>query len=151
MEYASVVWNPHTVSDINIIEAVQKRAARWICARWNPNTFSWDKSYSDCLCELNWPTLTCRRHYYMIDYVHSILHNRNSLLFDDYFWFNSSSTRSHVLSIQPIVSTINSFRYSFFVNVVFLWNHVPFNILSIVNKAPFRCKLRSFCSSSSSS
>ena len=148
LEYASVVWNPHTASDINIIEAVQKRAARWICARWNPTTFSWDKSYSDCLHKLNWSTLACRRHHYMIDYVHSIFHNRNSLLFDDYFQFNCSSTRSHVLSIQPLVSTINSFRYSFFVNVVFLWNRVPLNILSIVNKALFRRKLRSFCCSS---
>ena len=142
------MWNPHTASDINIIEAVQKRAARWICARWNSTTFSWDKSYSDCLRELNWSTLACRRHHYMIDYVHSILHNRNSLLFDDYFRFNCSSTRSHALSIQLIMSTINSYRYSFFVNVVFLWNRVPFNILSVVNKALFRCKLRSFCCSS---
>ena len=34
LEYASVVWSPHTVSDIDAIESVQKRAARWICARW---------------------------------------------------------------------------------------------------------------------
>ena len=33
LEYASVVWNPHPASDINVIEAVQKRAARWICVR----------------------------------------------------------------------------------------------------------------------
>ena len=65
----------------------------------------------------------------------------------DYFQFNSSTTRSHALSIQPVTSTINSYRYSFFVNSVFLWNHVPFNILSIVNKALFRCKLRTFCGS----
>lgn len=146
LEYASVVWNPHTVSDIDIIEAVQKRAARWICASWNPSTFAWNKSYADCLCELNWPTLAHRRHYYIIDYIHSMLHKRTSLSFDDYFKLNSSSTRSHELSIQPVISTINSFRYSFFVNSVFLWNSVPFSILSTVSKYIFRCKLRSFLS-----
>ena len=73
LEYASVVWNPHTVSDINIIEAVQKRATRWICTRWNSSTYSWDKSYDDCLRELNWPTLAHHCHYYMIDYIHSML------------------------------------------------------------------------------
>ena len=54
------------------------------------------------------------------------------------------------LTVLPLdlMSTINSFRYSFFVNVVFLWNRVPLNILSIVNKALFRRKLRSFCCSS---
>lgn len=38
LEYTSVVRNPHTVSNIDI-EAVQKRAARWICARWNPSSY----------------------------------------------------------------------------------------------------------------
>ena len=144
LEYASVVWNPHPASDTNVIEAVQKRAARWICAKWNPSTFSWDKPYTDCLRELNWPTLACHHHYYMIDYIHSMFHKGNSLSFHDYIQFNSSTTRSHALSIQPITSTINYYRYSFFVNTVFLWNRVPFNILTIVNKALFRCKLRTF-------
>ena len=74
-------------------------------------------------------------------------HKRTSLLFDDYFKLNSSmNTRSHELTIQPVISTINSFRYSFFVNSVFLWNSVPISILSIVSKYIFRCKLRSFLS-----
>ena len=37
-EYASTVWNPHTSSDIGLIETVQNRAACWICATWNPIT-----------------------------------------------------------------------------------------------------------------
>ena len=73
----------------------------------------WDRTYTDCLRELNWPTLACRRHYYVIDYIHSMFHNGNSLSFHDYFQFNSSPTRSHALSIQPVTSTINSYRYSF--------------------------------------
>ena len=102
------------MSDIDAIESVQKRAARWICARWDPSTFSWNKTYADCLRELNWSTLAHRCHYYIVDYIHSMLHNRTSLLFDDYFKLNSSvNTCSHELTIQPVISTINSFRYSF--------------------------------------
>ena len=55
MEYASVVWSPHTTSDINLLEA-------------------------DCLHELNWPTLTYHHHYYIIDYIHSMVHKRNSVI-----------------------------------------------------------------------
>ena len=29
LEYASTVWYPHTTTDMNIVEAVQRRAARW--------------------------------------------------------------------------------------------------------------------------
>ena len=111
------------------------------------SNISWNKTYADCLRELNWSTLAHRRHYYIVDYIHSMLHKRTSLLFDDYFKLNSSmNTRSHELTIQPVISTINSFRYSFFVNSVFLWNSVPISILSIVSKYIFRCKLRSFLS-----
>ena len=62
-----------------------------------------------------------------------MLHKRNCFLLDDYFKLNSSATQSHALCIQPITSTINSYHYSFFVNSVFLWNCVPFIVLSIVN------------------
>ena len=62
-----------------------------------------------------------------------MFHKENSLLFDDYFQFNSSATR-HALCIQPITSTINLICFSCFVNSVFLRNCVPYNVLSIVNK-----------------
>ena len=57
LEYASIVWNNYTVCNINIIETVQKMVAPWVCAGWNQFTFLWNKSYVDCLYELNWPTL----------------------------------------------------------------------------------------------
>ena len=43
LEYACQVWKPHLIKDILILEAVQKRAARWIHSKWNPNTFTWSK------------------------------------------------------------------------------------------------------------
>ena len=39
---------------------------------------------------------------------------------------------------------INSFRYSFFVNSVFLWNCVSLSILSISGHNSFRSRLYSF-------
>jgi len=81
-------------SDIDIVEAVQRRAVRWICAKWNPSIFSWNKSYSDCLHELTWSTLAHRHHYYVVDYIHSMYYKKTSLSFDDYFTLNSS-TQSH--------------------------------------------------------
>jgi len=31
LEYANVIWAPHTKKDISIIKSVQKRAARFVC------------------------------------------------------------------------------------------------------------------------
>ena len=104
---------------------------------------AWSKSSSTCLGELKWPSLAW--HWtYSTDYLYSILHHKN--LFKDYFKLkpNFSSTRSHQLTIQRISSSINAFRYSFFVNLIFLWNHIPLDILSIVCKHIFHCKLHSY-------
>ena len=52
LEYTCQVWNPHLNKDILMLEAVQKRAARWILYKWNPNTFTWLKPTEACLQEL---------------------------------------------------------------------------------------------------
>ena len=41
-------------------------------------------------------------------------------------------------------SRINSFRYSFFVNIPFLWNTIPYDIVSSTSYAVFKYKLKSF-------
>ena len=119
LEYASIVWNPYTSSDTNLLEAVQNRAARWICATWDHATYSWSKSSHTCLSELKWPSLAQCRTYFIIDYLHSILHHMNSFSFNDYFKLNSLSTRSHQLTIQPVHSSTNAFHFSFFVSSIF--------------------------------
>ena len=37
IDYAAPVWSPHKVCDVSRLEKVQKRAARWIAAKWNRN------------------------------------------------------------------------------------------------------------------
>ena len=89
------------------------------------------------LSELTSPSLAQRRTYFIVNYLHSILHKMNSFSFHDYFIFNSASTKSHDLMIRPIHSSINAFHFSFFVNSIFLWNRTPFNILSILRVNTF--------------
>ena len=115
LEYASVVWSPHTVSDKATVESVQRRAARWSCgSRWSPLQNQWSKSSNVCLQELHWPTLSSRRNYLNVSMMYDILHGRyNSLKISDYCTFNTSCTRAHSLSFLPPQSTINSHRYSF--------------------------------------
>ena len=143
LEYAAVVWSPHTKGDIKLLESLQNRAARWICgSRWSPRTNSWTVSSSDCCSQLNLPTLESRRQYLSISVLHNIYHQRTSIKFNCHCKFNSiSSTRSHHLSINPPQSTINSRCYSFFVNTVFLWNSVPLTILNDPNPKSFRHSL----------
>ena len=42
LEYASPVWDPHTKDDIQEIESVQRRAARWVLGGYSPYSSSID-------------------------------------------------------------------------------------------------------------
>ena len=52
LEYASSVWSPHLLSDINRIEMVQRRSARFAY-----NDFARTSSVTSMLNNLNWPLL----------------------------------------------------------------------------------------------
>ena len=49
--------------------------------------------------------------------------------FNSHFKFSSTNTRSHSLSLTTSSSTINAYRFSFFINSPFLWNSEPVEIL----------------------
>ena len=107
------MWSPHTARDISGLESVQRRAARWTCgSQWDPISRKWNKSSDDCLDSLHWPSLTDRRNYLSVSALYDILNNRTSLNFYDYYRCNTSCTRAHELPIVPLLSSINSHRYS---------------------------------------
>ena len=56
LEYASTVWSPHTDLDINKLESVQCRAARWVT-----RDYQYTSRVSTMLQDLNWRTLDQQR------------------------------------------------------------------------------------------
>jgi hypothetical protein len=56
VEYASIVWNPYTKTEINKIEAVQRRAARYVVNNQRNRS-----SVSNMLQRLKWRPLVNRR------------------------------------------------------------------------------------------
>ena len=56
LEYVTPIWNPYHKLQIQEVEKVQRKAARWTCRRWR-NT----SSVGDMLDELEWPSLEARR------------------------------------------------------------------------------------------
>ena len=118
LEYGCQLWNPHTQKDIQLLESIQHRAARWVCgSRWNPSVFSWSKSSDQCLNQLGWPLLKLRRDYLSVNLLYDIINNIITVKLTDFCSFVSSCTRQHSLSILPLQSTINALRYSFFGNM----------------------------------
>ena len=116
LETSVPVWSPYDKVSCDSIEKVQKRAARWICAKWDKDSFQWSHSYDDC-CQL-----------------YKTVNHLDCLAFEDYYSFNTSITRSHRYCINLLQSRVNVYRYSFFVNAPFLWNALPFKARIIALK-----------------
>ena len=140
------MWSPHTAKDVNLLEAVQRRAAWWACgSRWNPTTCSWSLPHETCYQKLHLPPLCSRRDYLSVCTLQDIRHN-GSIPFLKYCTYNTLATRSHSLSLVPPLSTINARRYSYFVWVCFVWNQVPIDILGIATRTAFRhAAYKHFC------
>ena len=56
VEYACTVWDPHVQQEINKLESVQRRAARFVLRRYHQTA-----SPSEMIRELKWPSLQKRR------------------------------------------------------------------------------------------
>jgi len=69
LEYACTVWAPHYHNDIQCIEAIQRRAARFVM-----NCYSKCQSATSMLHQLNWPTLDDRRNQLKLMMMYKILH-----------------------------------------------------------------------------
>ena len=54
--YARTIWSPHCKNDIHLIEAVQRRTAKFVV-----HCHSRYQSVTSILQELDWPTLQERR------------------------------------------------------------------------------------------
>ncbi len=119
LEFLAPVWSPHLKKDITSLENIQKRAARWIEARWSKEHHSWSKSYDECRLSLSWLTLENRRKLLSCSQTYKILHNMDCLCFKNHYQFSSQSTRSHHLSLLCKHARVNCYRYSFYVNSCF--------------------------------
>ena len=136
---------PYTQKNVTKLLSVQLRAARWVAgSRFNRHTLKWSKSSLECCSHLNWPELFTRRRYLSMLTVYGILHQRVALKFSDYFFFTSTCTRSHSLFINCKSSSINSYRYSFCEQYIFLWNQIPESILRSPKCNQFKHRLYLF-------
>ena len=133
LETCSPVWTPYQKGAQDVLEKVQRCAARWICARWDKVNFCWSKTSEECLSHLNWVTVRQRHLLLSCCQAFKIINNLDCIRFDDYLRFNKSSTRSHRFTLCCTRSRINAFRYSFFINIPFLWNTIPFDYLHMVH------------------
>ena len=85
LEYCCPVWTPHTQTDRDTIEKVQKRAARWINTWWDSSTKKWSRSYDESLAELHWSNIEQKHSYLSLCQIYKIVNRLDCINFADYF------------------------------------------------------------------
>jgi hypothetical protein len=135
VEYCSTVWSPHSKKEIGMVEAVQRRAARFVLQRYRRKD-----SVSAMLQALDWKTLEWRRAYASLILLYKILHSLVAINPSSYLSpMIPSSTRSyHALKLSRITSRTQLHGSSFFPRTVKLWNTLPGTVLAAPSLETFR-------------
>ena len=123
VEYATVAWSPHTKKGIDCIEAVQRRAARFV-----NNDYSRHSSVSSMLTDLNWPSLQSRRRMYDLGMFYKI-HRGQVNISVPYELTSVPAYGRHDFKIRLPSSSVDAYKHSFYVRSIPAWNALPADVV----------------------
>ena len=135
LEYSSSVWDPHTQTNKDRIEMVQRRAARFV-----KNDYSREQtSVTNMLHQLNWTSLEERRTRNKITLLYKALNDIISIS-TEHLRITQTHTRQHQNFYIPFART-NAYRHSFFMDTIRHWNTLPPHIRSAPTLTSFQTAL----------
>ena len=142
VEYASCVWNPSKKANINRVEAVQRRAARFATGDYKRTS-----SVTAMLHRLQWQSLQSRREASQASMMYRIVHGLVDILAAEHLQQASLRTRGHHLRFLVPFARTTAYYSSFFPQAARLWNNLPSDVVSANNLASFKLhfsKINSF-------
>ena len=121
LEYASTVWSPHTATDIQKTESVQRRAARWAT-----RDYRYTSSVTSMLNDLNWRPLDQRRIDCRLVMLYKDTYELVAIPASYYLTPNRRQSRHiHSLAYRQISTLKNYYKYTFFPRTIIHWNALP--------------------------
>ena len=135
LDYAATVWSPYTQKNIDMVEQVQRCAARFIF-----NNYFRLASVNEMLTDLNWATLSHSRKEQKAVMLYKIVHHLVDIPASNYVTPTTTSdiTRGHHKNFLQPSSTVNAYLYSFFPSSIKIWNCLPHNIVDSTNINQFK-------------
>ena len=126
LEYSCTVWDPYLRGDIDALEAVQRRAARFVL-----KDYGRESSVTNMLRELKWPPLSDRRRDSRLVLYYKILNNLIAIPYSDYLTLKTSRTRNrHSRQYSVLSPKTEIYRNSFFPRTTLDWNGLTENQIS---------------------
>jgi len=128
VEYSSSVWDPYHANQIDTVEMIQRKAARFCLNRYQRMD-----SVTDMLQQLNWQPLASRRRASRLSAFSKVFNREESL--NDLSCLvipgvHSGLRNANPLRIQSITCRKNIGHYSFIPRSIRDWNSLPLHILN---------------------
>lgn len=135
LEYASPVWSPHLLKDINLVESVQRNFTKYL-----PGLAK--KSYSERLKLLRLDSLELRRIKIDLNLTYSLLHGLTGLDYKIFFTIRGNDrTRGHPLKLVVKSVQRDCRKYFFSQRVVNIWNLLPTEVVLAPTITSFKRRL----------
>ena len=138
LEYSYTVWDPFYQKDIDRLERVQRRAARFVLNDYKPLS-----SVTSMVSQLGWKPLAERRREHRLSLLYKIINGLVAIPADTHLHFNTRNTR---ISISKITQTTHlyyrHFQTFFFPVTIRKWNLLPDDIVNCRNLSPFKETIR---------
>lgn len=142
LEYAASVWDPYRQNQICELEKVQRKAVRFILAKYNRHD-----SVTDMLNSLNLPLLSVRRKIARLKFFFMFCHHLYNINPDSRLTHRASRELRYASTDQFEVPkcNIDAYKFSFFPRTVNDWNNLPQNIFSLNRLDEFESALLNMC------
>ena len=137
LEYASSVWDPHTAKDIGKIEAVQRRAARFIKSKYKK-----EDSVSAMIKDLKWNTLEQRRRKARLSMLYKIRHDQVQVKFVKLKRLKSrGGRRGHTEQYERVTCKSEYRNQTFLPKTVREWNSLDQETVNAQTVATFSSRV----------
>ena len=162
LEYGSIVWDPYIKKDIQCLERIQKRAARFIASDYKSHS---EGFMTRTLQDIGLPPLHERRLYNRISFFYKIANglvpaiqqenhlepseNKRRIKPTKYTGYESKNpivnrSRNNSKCFKNIDSKCSQYKHSFFPRTVVDWNILDNDIVNELNHESFKAKLNSY-------
>lgn len=119
LEYSSTVWDPHSKQNVDKIEMVQRRAARFVFGN-----YSYHASPTAMIKELGWQSLAERRAKAKAVMMYKVQNDMISIPQTLFQQYSRHSRRSQAVFILPYCRT-DGYKFSFVPTCIKIWNGLP--------------------------
>lgn len=118
LDYAAIIWDPFTQTNIHKLERIQKIAIRFIYNCYGQT------SVTELLLRANLPSLSERNRISRLKYLYQLINGHYKFDIGIIISFSSgyATRQRHDRTITPFRTRNNCFKYSFFPRTVQDWN-----------------------------